>query len=75
VSKDRPGGARVRHLSGIVNLTIIVEVIKPHFVGKWGANPNFSRRKFSERSQMRVQWGKPIKRKIEVDNAITSAGE
>jgi hypothetical protein len=33
MSKDRPGGARVRHLSGIVSLTIIVAVIKPHFVG------------------------------------------
>jgi len=32
--------------------------------GKWGANLNFSRRKFSERSQMRAQWRKPIKRKM-----------
>jgi len=54
----------VHYLTGIVNFTIIVEVIRPHFGGKWGANPHFSRRKFTERSQMRAQWGKPIKRKM-----------
>jgi AcrR family transcriptional regulator len=47
--------------------------MKPHFVGKWGANPNFSRRKSSEKSQLRVQWGKPIKRKMEVDNTLGMA--
>jgi len=52
------------NLAGFANFAVIVEVIKPHFRGKWGANLNFSRRKFSERSQMRVQWGKPIKRKM-----------
>jgi len=46
----------------IVNLATIAEVIALDSVGKWGTSPNFFERMPSQRSQMKVQWGKLIKR-------------
>jgi hypothetical protein len=49
-------------LAGIVNLAEIDELITMNSGQKWGVSPNGRERTLSERSQMKVQWEKLIKR-------------